>query len=262
MTEATEVRRDFAGKRAFITGGSRGIGRAVCLELARRGADLAFVYHHRDSEAENARAAVLSQGRRALALKLDVADVDAVAQAVARAAADLGGIDLVVHAAGAGGVWSTVAELPPRDWDRYLAVDLSGAFYVIRAALPHLRRSGEGAIVAISSIAAQMCQSRNVQGAAAKAGLEALIRVVAREEGRHGIRANAVAIGLTDTEMGQAALQQWGAETSERVIAAIPLRRIGTAEEVARAVCFLAGAEGAYITGKVLQVDGGQIIAG
>jgi NAD(P)-dependent dehydrogenase (short-subunit alcohol dehydrogenase family) len=257
-----EIRRDFAGKRAFITGGSRGIGRAVCLELARRGADLAFVYYSRDSEGAYVEAAVRSQGRRALALKLDVADSTAVAQAVERAAGDLGGIDIVVHAAGAGGVWSTVAELAPRDWDRYLAVDLSGAFYVIRSALPHLRRSGDGAIVAISSIAAQMCQSRNTQGAAAKAGLEALVRVVAREEGRHGIRANAVAIGLTDTDMGRAALRQWGAETSERVIGAIPLRRIGTAEEVARAVCFLAGAEGAYITGKVLQVDGGQIIAG
>jgi NAD(P)-dependent dehydrogenase (short-subunit alcohol dehydrogenase family) len=197
-----------------------------------------------------------------LALKLDIADADAVAQAVERAAGDLGAIDVVVHAAGAVGVWSTVAELAPGDWDRYLAVDLSGAFYVIHAVLPHLRRSGGGSIVAISSIAAQMCQSRNVQGAAAKAGLEALIRVVAREEGRHGIRANAVAIGLTDTDMGRAALHQWGAETSERVIGAIPLRRMGTSEDVARAVCFLAGAEGAYITGKVLQVDGGQIIAG
>jgi NAD(P)-dependent dehydrogenase (short-subunit alcohol dehydrogenase family) len=262
MAEATEIRRDFAGKRTFVTGGSRGIGRAVCLELARRGADLAFVYHRRDPEAENVSAAVRSEGRHALALKLDVADAAAVAQAVERAAGDLGGIDIVVHAAGAVGVWSTVAELAPRDWDRYLAVDLSGAFYVIHAVLPHLRRSGGGAIVAVSSIAAQMCQSRNVQGAAAKAGLEALIRVVAREEGRHGIRANAVAIGLTDTDMGHAALERWGAETSERVIGAIPLRRLGTAEEVARAVCFLAGTEGAYITGKVLQVDGGQIIAG
>jgi 3-oxoacyl-[acyl-carrier protein] reductase len=115
--------------------------------------------------------------------------------------------------------------------------------------------------VAISSIAAQMCQPRNVQGAAAKAGLEAIVRVVAREEGRRGIRANAVAVGLTDTEMGRMALAEWGPETAERVIRGIPLRRIGTPEEVARVVCFLAGPDAAYITGKVLQVDGGQIIA-
>ena len=106
-----------------------------------------------------------------------------------------------------------------------------------------------------------MCQPRNVQGAAAKAGVEAMVRVVAREEAKHGIRANAVAIGLTDTDMGRTAFAQWGPQTSERIVRAIPLRRIGTPEEVARVVCFLAGPDAAYITGKVLQVDGGQIIA-
>jgi NAD(P)-dependent dehydrogenase (short-subunit alcohol dehydrogenase family) len=106
-----------------------------------------------------------------------------------------------------------------------------------------------------------MCQPRNVQGAAAKAGLEAIVRVVAREEGKRGIRANAVAVGLTDTEMGRMAFAEWGPETAERVVRGIPLRRIGTPEEVARVVCFLAGPDAAYITGKVLQVDGGQIIA-
>jgi 3-oxoacyl-[acyl-carrier protein] reductase len=106
-----------------------------------------------------------------------------------------------------------------------------------------------------------MCQPRNAQGAAAKAGLEALIRVIAREEGKHGIRANVVAIGLTDTDMGRAALAAWGPETAQRVIRGIPLQRIGTPEEIAGVVCFLAGPGAAYITGKVLQVDGGQIIA-
>ena len=144
---------------------------------------------------------------------------------------------------------------------RWLGRPLEQPLHAIRAALPHLRSGGGGAIVAISAIAAQMCQPRNVQGAAAKAGLEAIVRVVAREEGKRGIRANAVAIGLTDTDMGRAALAQWGPQTSERVVCAIPLRRIGTPEEVARVVCFLAGPDAGYITGKVLQVDGGQIIA-
>src|SRR5207244_11611657 len=130
----------------------------------------------------------------------------AVPAAGARSAADFGKLEVRVPAAGARVAWRETAELSTNDWDRYLAVDLSGAFYVIRAALPHLRKAGGGAIVAVSSIAAQMCQARNVQGAAAKAGLEAMLRVVAREEGRHGIRANAVAIGLTDTGMGRAAL--------------------------------------------------------
>src|SRR5215510_3103057 len=252
--------RDLVNKKALVTGGSRGIGRAVCLELARRGADVAFIYHSRDADAEATAAQIRALGRFALALKTDLADARGVAGAVERAAAEFGRLDILVQAAGAMGCWQDTAELSPEEWDRYLAVDLSGAFYVIRASLPHLRK-GRGAIVAISSIAAQMCQARNVQGAAAKAGLEALVRVVAREEGRRGVRANAVAVGLTDTDMGRAAFAEWGPETTERVIRGIPLRRVGTPEEVARAVCFLAGPDGAYITGKVLQVDGGQIIA-
>jgi 3-oxoacyl-[acyl-carrier protein] reductase len=264
--EAMSGETDFAGKKALVTGGSRGIGRAVCLELARRGADVAFIYRSREAEAEATVAQIRALGRRALALKADLAQAAEVGAAVDRAAAELGRLDVLVQAAGAMVAWHETAELATDAWDRYLAVDLSGAFYVIRAALPHLRKAaankaGGGAIVAISSIAAQMCQPRNVQGAAAKAGLEALIRVVAREEARRGIRANAVAIGLTDTDMGRAAFAEWGPETSERVVRGIPLRRIGTPEEVARVVCFLAGPDGSYITGKVLQVDGGQIIA-
>jgi NAD(P)-dependent dehydrogenase (short-subunit alcohol dehydrogenase family) len=259
--EFASNQRDFANKKALVTGGSRGIGRAVCLELARRGADVAFIYRNRDAEAEATAAHIRSLGRHALALKTDLAHAPGVGAAVDRAAAEFGRLDVLVSAAGAMGAWHETAELSTDDWDRYVAVDLSGAFYAIRATLPHLRKAGGGAIVAISSIAAQMCQARNVQGAAAKAGLEAMVRVVAREEGRRGIRANVVAVGLTDTDMGRVAFAEWGPETTERVIRSIPLRRIGTPEEVARVVCFLAGPDAAYITGKVLQVDGGQIIA-
>ena len=107
-----------------------------------------------------------------------------------------------------------------------------------------------------------MCQTRNVQGAAAKAGLEAMIRVVAREEGRHGIRANVVSIGLTDTAQTAQAFERWGPERAAKVVAGIPLGRIAKPEEIADMVSFLASEQGGYITGKVIQVDGGQIIAG
>ena len=162
------------------------------------------------SRPEATAADIRALGRVALALKADLADAPGVGAAVDRAAAEFGRLDVLVQAAGAMGVWHETAELSTDDWDRYLAVDLSGAFYVIRAALPHLRKAGGGAIVAISSIAAQMCQARNVQGAAAKAGLEAMVRVVAREEGRRGIRANAVAVGLTDTDMGAYRFRRMG----------------------------------------------------
>jgi len=237
---------DFQNKKALVTGGSRGIGRAVCIELARRGADVAFIYRSRDADAEATAAEIRALGRRGLALKADLAQASAVNAAVDRAATEFGRLDVLVPAAGAVGVWHETAELSIDDWDRYIAVDLSGAFYTIRAAIPHLRKADGSAIVVISSIAAQMCQPRNVQGAAAKAGVEAMVRVVAREEAKH---------------MGRTAFAQWGPQTSERIVRAIPLRRIGTPEEVARVVCFLAGPDAAYITGKVLQVDGGQIIA-
>jgi NAD(P)-dependent dehydrogenase (short-subunit alcohol dehydrogenase family) len=125
-----------------------------------------------------------------------------------------------------------------------------------------MHERGRGVIIAISSIAAQMCQARNSQGAAAKAGLEALIRVVAREEGRHGIRANAISIGLTDTEQAQKAFDEWGDTKTQKIIAGIPLQRIGRPEEIARMAAYLAGEDGSYITGKVIQIDGGQMISG
>src|SRR6266852_2877212 len=123
---------DFESRRVLVTGGSRGIGRAVCLELARRGADVAFIYRNRDAEAEAAAAQIRALGRRVLVLKTDLADAAGVAAAINRAAAELGRLDVLVQAAGAMGAWHETAELSTDDWDRYVAVDLSGAFYAIR----------------------------------------------------------------------------------------------------------------------------------
>jgi NAD(P)-dependent dehydrogenase (short-subunit alcohol dehydrogenase family) len=256
-----EKELSFANARALVVGGSRGIGRAVAIELARRGADVAVIYRASETQANEVVDAVQEIGRKALAVRADLADAQAVGRGVDQAVAFLGGLDTLIQAAGAMGTWKSVADLTVAEWDRYIAVDLCGTFYAIRHALPHLRKSGRGSIVAVSSIAAQMCQARNAQGAAAKAGVEALIRVVAKEEGKRGIRANVISIGLTDTDMGRAAFDEWGPEITKRVIAGIPLGRIGTPEEIARAILFVAGPDGAYITGKVLQVDGGQFIA-
>jgi NAD(P)-dependent dehydrogenase (short-subunit alcohol dehydrogenase family) len=252
-----------AGKALLVTGGSRGVGRAIALAAARQGADVALIYRSRAAEADAVVAEIRAPGRRAVAFAADLADASAAAAAVDAAASALGRLDLLAIAAGAMGQWANIADLPAAEWDRYLQVDLSGCFYTIRAAIPHLRAAGAGAaVLAISSIAVQMCQARNVQGAAAKAGVEAMIRVLAKEEARHGIRANALAIGLTDTEMAQVAFDRWGPETTARIVNGIPLRRIGTAEEVAEVACFMLGPACSYLTGKVLQLDGGQIIAG
>jgi NAD(P)-dependent dehydrogenase (short-subunit alcohol dehydrogenase family) len=191
-----------------------------------------------------------------------VGDSDAVAAAFARACQAFGGIDILAHSAGAPVEWKPVRDQDPRRWAEFVRSDLIGAFNVVHAAVSHMHARGRGVIIAISSIAAQMCQARNSQGAAAKAGVEALIRVIAREEGRHGIRANVISIGLTDTEQAREAFASWGEAATQKVIDAIPLKRIGRPEEIARMAAFLASDDGAYVTGKVIQVDGGQMIAG
>ena len=207
-------------------------------------------------------AEIRALSRDALALKADIADAPAVAAAVDRAAKELGRVDVLVQAAGAVGAWNETAELSIEEWDRYIAVDLSGAFYAFRAAIPHLRNAGGGAIVADlfhrranvpAAQRARRCGKGWARGDGARGGARGGKARHPRQRGgdrldryRHGAR-SFCAMGT--------------GRPSERVIRAIPLRRIGTPEEVARVVCFLAGPDAAYITGKVLQVDGGQIIA-
>jgi len=238
------------------------VGRAMALEFARQGADVALVYRASDDLARAVAGEITAIGRKAVAIRADLKDASAAALAVERTIAELGGLDILAHSAGAQVEWVAVRDHDPGDWAGFVTNDLIGAFNIIQPAVRHMHGRKSGVVIAISSIAAQMCQARNSEGAAAKAGLEALIRVVAREEGRSGIRANAIAIGLTDTDQARQALEQWGPEATEKIIKAIPLGRMARPEEIAGMAAYLAGEQGAYITGKVIQVDGGQIICG
>lgn len=253
---------EFSGRATFVTGGSRGVGRAIALEFATRGAAVAIVYKSSRQKAEEVVAAIESGGGKGIALEADVGDPGAVATAFAKATETFGAIDFLVHSAGALVEWANVRDQDPKLWAAFVRTDLIGSFNVIHEAVCHMHARGRGVIVAISSIAAQMCQARNSQGAAAKAGLEALVRVVAREEGRYGVRANAISIGLTDTEQANEAFESWGEAATQKIISRIPLQRIGRPEEIARMAAYLASEDGSYITGKVIQVDGGQLIAG
>lgn len=249
------------GKSVLVVGGSRGIGRACCLEFARAGANVGFMYKSASDAAAETLEALSTTGVKTLSIQADVTDPGAVRRGFDLFIETFGRLDILVHAAGAMVTWSPVRDHDAQAWTRFIENDLCGAFHTIQNAVRLMHHQGAGSIVAISSIAAQMCQARNSQGAAAKAGLEALIRVVAREEGRHGIRANAVAVGLTDTDMTKDAENAFGKDAIDKLVRSFPIQRIARPEEIARVVSFLSGDDAAYITGKVLQVDGGQIIA-
>lgn len=246
---------------ALITGASGGVGRAVAVELARRGYSLGLLYRSGQAAAEATADAARAFGVQASVSKCDLRDPQAVEASVAEAGRRLGSIDVLTHCAGAYSDWKNTRDLTSQEWAGFLSSDLTGFFHVLSACLRRMHEKKRGAIIAVSSIAAQACEAKGAQTAASKAALEALVRVVAKEEGRHGIRANAVAIGLTATAMGADAERQWGEEATRRHLARTPLGRMGRPEEIAKAVAFLASDDASYITGKILQVDGGQIIA-
>ncbi len=251
-------RAELDGLKVIVVGVGA-IGRVIALELAAAGADVAITYAHRRAPAEALVGQISAMKRRSAVAACDVKDFGSVERCLATLAAALGGVDAIVSTIGGPASWKRISDLGVDEWADYVAVDLNGTFHVMKAALPHLRDRG-GSIVVLSSIAASLFQSRNAQGAAAKAAAEALVRVLAREEGRSNIRVNAVAVGLTESPSTDQAFASWGEDTAHRVVASIPLKRIARPEDVAAVVKFLVGPGGSYITGKVIGADGGQYI--
>lgn len=245
---------------AVVVGGSRGVGRACSAALASSHATVAIVYRDNVAAAEETAREVAALGANPLTVTADVRDAAATAAAIERVRASAGSIDTLVHSAGGSSAWKTVRELSHAEFSDIVDLDLVGFFNVVNPALRVMHEQKRGSIVAISSIAARACSPRSAQTAAAKAGLEAMIRVIAKEEGKYGIRANAVSIGLTDTDMGRDAMRHWGEAVTKKVVAASALGRIGRVEEVADVVAFLASDKASYMTGRILCVDGGQFI--
>jgi len=246
-------RFSLAGKRAFVTGGSRGIGRAIAKNLARAGADVAFSYRERRDEAEKALADIESLGRRGLALPMDVADRASVEAAAKDAQAALGSLSILVNNAGINKP-TDFDQVTDADWDHILATNLKGPFVCAQVFLPLLAKSGGGSVIHIGSVSGQYGGPRTAHYAASKAGLISLAQVIARFGAQHNVRSNVVAAGLIQSDMATAGMQ---AASVQKAAEQILLKRFGTTDEVADAVVFLASDASSYITAQTLNVNGG-----
>ncbi|OCW58531.1 SDR family NAD(P)-dependent oxidoreductase [Hoeflea olei] len=241
---------------AVVIGGSGGIGRVICRKLAQCGADVALSWRSNEAAARETAAEVAEAGRKAHLGQADLADPDSVAAFFERLAGSGETISSVIVATGADISMSYVSEVDPAEWRSVIDGDLNGFFNVTRAALPHLRASG-GSLTALTSAGIVRHAHRDILSIAPKAAIESLVRAVAREEGRHGIRANSVALGPIDAGL----LHRLATRVPESFMTAVAnntaLRRAGTAEEAANAAVFLASSAASYITGASLTVDGG-----
>ena len=244
---------NFAGKTAVVTGGSRGIGRAICLELARLGANIVLCYAGNEASANETVSLCEQQGVKAIALRCDVADAQQVKELMDAAIREFGRIDVLVNNAGITRD-GLVMMMKEDDFDAVVSTNLKGAFLCTKAVSRIMMKQRYGRIVNLSSVVGLHGNAGQANYAASKAGVIGLTKSVAKELATRGITVNAVAPGFIDTDM-TAALPE-AARTS--LLATIPANRLGAAEEVAKAVAFLASEEAAYVTGQVLAVDGGM----
>lgn len=241
------------GKRAIVTGASRGIGRAIALALAAGGANVLVNYAQHDGAAGEVATAIRKLGRQAVAYQADVADPVQAAAMIQHAAKQFGGVDILVNNAGITRD-NLVMLLRDEDWDSVLAVNLKGAFNCVRAVARPMLKAKWGRIINVSSVSGIAGNAGQANYAASKAGLIAFTKSVAQELGSRNITANAVAPGYIDTEMTRGLPEA----AKEKMILKTALGRLGRAEEIAAVVVFLASQAASYITGQTIIVDGGM----
>lgn len=244
---------DLCGKVALVTGGGRGIGRAISSALSEAGASVAIGYVERSEAAAELVESIRRRGREACAVNMDVRDRESVRVALSQCVAQFGGLDILVNNAGVNKP-ADFDEVADEDWDNVLSVNLKGPFVCAQEALPLLSRRGGGSIINIGSVSGQYGGPRTAHYAASKAGLISLGQVVARFGARDGVRCNTVAAGLIASEMAAEGLQ---ASSVSKAAEGIILKRLGTADEVANAVVFLASDASSYITAQTINVNGG-----
>lgn len=244
---------DFENKVALVTGGSRGIGRAIAQTLGRRGAMVVLSYAGNEAAATETVKAIVDAGGKAKAIRFDVADSEACSKAIDDVVKEFGRLDVLVNNAGVA-IDGLLMRFKDEDWDKTLDTNLKGAFMLMRAVSRPMMKQKGGAIVNVSSIVGEMGNAGQAAYSASKAGLIGLTKSVARELASRNIRVNCVTPGFITTDM-TAGLND---ELKKKMADAIPLSRIGNAEEVANAVAFLASDLASYITGEVLKVNGGM----
>ncbi len=242
-------------KVALVTGGSRGIGHAIVMGLAAAGADVAFTYRQDTEKAQEVMDRLRDIGRRALSFRADVADFAKAQQVVEQVVSAWGRLDILVNNAGIHQN-ETIWAMTETQWDEVLDVDLKGTFNYSRAVAPIFRQQEAGKIVNIASIHGLRGRQAGPNYSAAKAGVIGLTKSVARDLGPYGVNVNAVAPGITETDMVRALSR----ELKDRFVAEIVLGRMGQPEDVAHLVTFLCSDQARHITGEVIKVDGGQYI--
>jgi len=241
-----------SGKTAIVTGGARGIGKAIVQAFAQEGANVAFNFLKSEDKALSLKKEIEAKGGKVLTFRQDVKDYDAIKVMVEGVKSHFGRLDIIVNNAGILRDKALML-MEEQDWEDVITTNLSGAFNVIRAAIVTFMKQKSGNIINITSVAGIKGMPRQVNYSASKAGIIGLTKALAREVGPYNVRVNALAPGYVDTDMVQGIKEERKAEILKR----IPLQRFGKAEEVAKAAIFLASDKAKYITGQVITIDGG-----
>jgi 3-oxoacyl-[acyl-carrier protein] reductase len=247
---------DFKGKTAVVTGGSRGIGRACSLTLARLGCNVAITYARDANAAEEVVSEARKNGVEGRTYRVDVADVPALRSVVDRVVADFGRIDVLINSAGISQIIA-VDDITEADWDRMMDVNLKGTFFCCQEVLRHMQAQGFGRIVNVASTAGQMGGFIvGVNYSASKAGVICLTKSLAKYAIQYGVAVNCVAPGLIDTDM----TSDYPPERVAGMASSIPIGRLGSAQEVANGIVFLASDAASYVTGATLYINGGTYL--